>query len=158
MKLLDDARLYRDIGDFGEVSQVETILDGKYVCPDNTNQSVKILLRHLQRPNTVSNKEPPTLMSLAAYRESWRVVKENTSSRGPHIGIYKSEAQHPLLGWIFHQKSKTSYLLGYSLRRHRIGTDVMLPKRAGYWDVKDLRIIVLLDAEANHTNKHIRRE
>ena len=30
--LLDDSQLYLDIGVFGEGTQVEAILDGKYVC------------------------------------------------------------------------------------------------------------------------------
>ena len=71
--------------------------------------------------------------------------------------MYKAAAQHPLLGWIFHQKSEISYLSGYSLRRHRTGTDVMLQK-IDSWDVKDIRTIVLLDSEANQTYKYIGRE
>ena len=74
--LIDDHCLYIYIGAFGEGPQVESILDGKYVFPDNTNQSVKIFMRHLKRPNTVLNKEYPTLMSLADYRQSWKTVKE----------------------------------------------------------------------------------
>ena len=34
----------------------------------------------------------------------------------------------------------------------------MLPKKTESWDVKDLRTIVLLDSEANHTYKLILRE
>ena len=45
----------------------EAIPDGTYVFPDNTNQAVKKFLRHLKRTNNVSKKEPPTLISLAAY-------------------------------------------------------------------------------------------
>ena len=71
--------------------------------------------------------------------------------------MYKAAAQHPLLGWIFHQKSEISYLSGYSLIRHRTGTDVMLQK-IDSWDVKDIRNIVLLDSEANQTYKYIGRE
>ena len=54
--LLDDPRLYRDIGDFGEGKQVEAIMDGTYVCPDNTDQAVKAFLGNLQCQNNVSNK------------------------------------------------------------------------------------------------------
>ena len=97
-------------------------------------------------------------MSLAAYRESCKIVKENTSSQLPHIGMYKESAHHPQLGQIFHQKSEIPYLSGYSLRRHHIGTDVMLPKKADSWDVKYLCTIVLLYSEANHTTKRIRKE
>ena len=88
--LLDESWIFRNIGAFGEGPQVEAILDGTYVCPDNYYQAMKTFLKHLQRPNTVSNKEPPTLMSLAAYRESWKTVKENTSLQRPHIGMYKA--------------------------------------------------------------------
>ena len=90
--------MYLDIGAFVEVPHVEAILDGTYVCPNNTNQALNTFLRHLQRPNTVSNKEPSTLMSLATYIESWKTIKEHTSLQGPHIGTYKVSDQHPLLG------------------------------------------------------------
>ena len=52
--------------------------------------------------------------------------------------MYKAAAQHPLLGWIFRQKSEITYLSWYSLRRHRTVTDVVLPKNSNSWDVKDL--------------------
>ena len=80
------------------------------------------------------------------------------SSQGPHIGMYISAAQHRLLGWIFCQKSKIPYLSGYSLRRHHIGTVIMLPKKADLQDVKYLCTIVLLDLESNHTQINIERE
>ena len=48
------------------------------------------------------------------------------SSQGPHIGIYKAMAQHPLLGWIFHQKYEIPYLSGYSFIQHSTFADVML--------------------------------
>ena len=72
--------------------------------------------------------------------------------------MYESAAQKPLLGWIFHQKSEIPYLSGYSFRRNRIGTDVMLPKKVESQDVEDLSTIFLLDSEANHTYKRIGRE
>ena len=78
--LFDETRLYLDIRDFGEGPQVEAIMDGTYICPENTGPEVKKLLRNLQRSTTVSDKEPLTLMSLDAYRESCEIVKENISS------------------------------------------------------------------------------
>ena len=72
--------------------------------------------------------------------------------------MYKSAVQHSLLGCIFHHKSEIPYLPGYSLRRHCIGTAVMLTKQADSWDVKDLRTIFLLDSEENHTYKRIGRK
>ena len=133
--------MYRNIGAFGEGPQVEAILGGTYVFPNKTDQSVKKFLVHLQRPNSVSNKYPATLISLATYIESWKVVKENMSPQGPHIEMYKAVMQHLLLGWIFHQKSEIPYLSGYSFRRNSIITDVVLPKIVDSRDAKDLRNI-----------------
>ena len=95
--LLNDPQLYLDIEAFGEGPHVEDILDNTDVCPDNIYPAVKTLLIHQQRPKTVSDKELPTLMSLAAYRESWKIVKKNMSSQVPHIRIYKSALHQPLL-------------------------------------------------------------
>ena len=67
--LLHDIRLYLDIGDFGEGPHVEYIIDGKYVCPENTYPKVNTFIMHIQRQTTVSGKKPRTLMSLAIYRK-----------------------------------------------------------------------------------------
>ena len=69
--------------------------------------------------------------------------------------MYKAAAQHPLLGWIFYQKSKIPYLSVYSLYLHHTGTGVMLLEKYDLWDVQDLFIVVLLDSETNHNYKLI---
>ena len=79
--------MYWDIIDLVEVPHTEAILGVTYACPDDIDPAVKTLLRRLQRLQTVSGEEPPIPINLAAYRESWRIVKENTSSQGPHIGM-----------------------------------------------------------------------
>ena len=43
--------------------------------------------------------------------------------------MYKAVVQHPLLGWLFYQKSEILYLSGYNLRQHRTGTDVVLTEK-----------------------------
>ena len=45
-------------------------------------------------------------MILAAYRESWKIAKENKSSHEPHIRMYKVMEHHPLIGRIFHKSIK----------------------------------------------------
>ena len=85
--LLDDPRLYPDIGSFGKVPQVETICDGMYVCPDDIDPEVKTFLRYLQLPPTVLVKETPNLIIFAAYRESWEIFKEIMSSKVPHVAM-----------------------------------------------------------------------
>ena len=126
--LLDDPQLYSDISAFDEVPQVEAIIDGTYVCPDDTYPSVKTFLRQLKRPPTVSGKEPAILTSFTKYIAYWKKVKENISLQGPHIRMYKAAAHNHLLGWIFHRKSGFPYLSWYSICQNCTCTDVMLMK------------------------------
>ena len=72
---LDNLRLYLDIEAFCEFPQIEAIIDGTYFCQKNTNLAVKKFLIHRQRPTTISDMEPLTLMSLVVYRESWEKVE-----------------------------------------------------------------------------------
>ena len=141
-QLLDEPWLYLDIGDFGEGPQVEYIVDGTYVCTDNTDPAVKKIVRHIQLPPTVWSNKHTTLMILAKYM-SWK---------GPHIGIYKATGQYPLQGWIFHKRSEISYLSSYySICQHLTGNDIRLLEKYDLWDVQDLWNIFLLWSEVIHT-------
>ena len=111
----------------------------------------------LQCPPTVSGKEPPSLISLGIYRESWKLVKENMSSQGPHIRLHKAAAQHHLLGSIFHQKYDITYLSVYSLHWHSTVTDVMLLKNRLMVCTRHFHHI-LLESESNHTYTYVGRE
>ena len=53
--LINDPWLYLDIEASSECPQVKAILEGTYVCLDNTYPYVKKYFRHLQLPTTVSD-------------------------------------------------------------------------------------------------------
>ena len=55
------------------------------------------------------------LMSLQKFYDSWKNVKERTSSIGPHILHYKAETQHDRLAHMFHMKSEIPLLGGFAL-------------------------------------------
>ena len=120
--------------------------------------TVKKFLRHLQCPWTVSDKEPPTLMSLAAYRESCKIFKEHNLLQGPHIGMYKFGSTAPFIRTDLPSKVWNYIPIGIlsqtTLYRHQCH----VTKKTYSWDVKDLRTIVLIDSEENLTYKRIDRE
>ena len=96
--LLDYTRLYLDLRQYVNGTSVLTIIDGTYQCPGGTTPVFITFFRHLQIPPSVSITTSTNLQSVLESCDSWKSVKENTSSHGPHIGMYKAEAQYPQLG------------------------------------------------------------
>ena len=96
-------------------------------------------------------------MSLQEFCNSWKNVKEQTSSIGQHIGHYKAATQHDRLAHMFHIKSEIPLLGAFAPSRYKKGSDMMILKKANSTDIDKLRIVSLFDLEANHTNKWIGR-
>ena len=102
--LIDDPRLYLDLGQYRHGPSVPKVLYGIYKCPNDTTTYVVTLLCHIQIPPLVSITTPSTLKSPLEFRNYWKMVKENTSFHGPHIGMYKDASEHPQLVWKFNLK------------------------------------------------------
>ena len=151
-------QLMRDIGPMGEGPKVQDILQGTYECAPDTPKHVKTFIQSMSQPVTTTQPEGCFLMSQQEFRESWKVVKERTSSSGAHIGHYKAACQHDELSRLLHLRSEIPFLSGYAPQRYRNGVDVMLLKKAGVTDITKLRTIVLFDSESNHNNKRIGRQ
>ena len=81
------------------------------------------------------------------------MAKENNSSYGTHIGMYKVASQNPKLGWIFHLKLEIPSLEGYAPERQWLSTYVMWLKKINSWEVTELHTICLLDPEGNKNYK-----
>ena len=88
-------------------------------------------------------------MSREEFVTSWKNVRENTPSLGPHIGNYKAAVQHQHLASIFYKKSLISFKGGFAPKQYCKGLDVMIMKKAQLADIGKLRTIVLFDLEAN---------
>jgi hypothetical protein len=102
------------------------------------------------QPETIKIKP----VSFSAFCQGWKRAKEKTSSVGPHFGHYKAGVHHTTIANLLYQRSILPMITGYSPKRHKKGTDVMLLKKENVFDVERLRTIVLFDTKANMNNKH----
>ena len=71
-------------------------------------------------------------------------MKERTSSHGiAHFGHYKAGCLHDDIARVHYHMAEIPFTRGYSPKRHRQGTDLVLVKSANDFRVKKLRTIVL---------------
>ena len=91
------------------------------------------------------------------FAQSWKKMKEKTSSGELHFGHFRSGGTHNLINMVNYVMAEFPFRTGYSPKRWKNATDVMI-KKAGLYDVEKLRTIVLFEADFNHNNKFLGRE
>ena len=149
-------RLYRDLGEMGDGPRAQDVLKGTYKPPRGTSKATRSWLKRMKRDNM--DKRTATTPSLQAYREGWKKTKERTASGELHMGHFKAGAIHKKLGWVHYQMSLIPMSTGYSPKRWKTGTDVMLLKAPEVYLLEKLRTIVLYEADFNHENKRTGRK
>jgi hypothetical protein len=150
---LQKGKLLRDMGITGMGPKHKEIFQGSYIPPSGTNVATNSFLKKMKQ----LPQEPLFAVRSVSFRDfclGWKMVKEKTSSTGPHIGHYKTGIQHKQIARLLYQRSQIPMLTGYVPMRHRKGIDVMLLKKAQVYDVTKLRTIVLFDTEANMNKTH----
>jgi len=86
-------------------------------------------------------------------------AKEHTASSlsGAHFGHYKSGTFSKLINLIHTALAAILLKTGYSYHQWKKGINIMLEKSPGNFQVDNLRIILLFEADFNQLNKHIRQ-
>ena len=87
-------------------------------------------------------------------------MKERTSShRLLHFGHYKAGGcLHSDIAKVHYHMAEIPFTCGYSPRRHRKGTDLVLLKKVNDYHIEKLRTIVLFNAKCNMNHGRIGRE
>ena len=107
----------KDFGPIGDGPKAKSVLDGTYIPPPSANLSVCKL------PNEeVATKLPRTVQH---FQDSWKIVKENTSSRSIHFGHFKAAVQHPTLLLTHYALAEIPFCTGYVPTRWKQATDVI---------------------------------
>ena len=144
-----------DLGLMGEGPEVEAVLAGEYVPSIDLTQYTESWLHSMKLPNCSAKVDKTSLKS---YAQGWKKVKEATATGSAHVGHFKAGMKHPQIATLHYWMSMIPMLTGYSPKRWRQGTDVMLLKKPGNFHVEKLRTIVLYEADYNHENKRIGRD
>jgi hypothetical protein len=148
------------LGYTGQSEHTESVLDGSFVSPPNTNQYSALLLQHMQRPPSMSLvTDLPDRISTPEHMSNWKRAKEYTSSgiSGVHFGMFKSQATDPDLASFDAARRSIMYQTGETYPRWHKGVDVMLLKASGDTRAHKLCTILLLEADFNMNNKLLSR-
>ena len=149
-------QLLEDIGLLGDGPAVEDILNGTYIPPPSSSTATKLWLKNLHIPNR--DKREAIQSTLREYRHGWKLVREHTASGELHFGHYQACAQHDMLSWATFVMAGLPRATGFTPKRWRRCTDVMLLKKEGFFLLEKLRTIVLYESDFNHENKRLGRE
>ena len=149
-------QLLEDIGILGEGTAVDKILSGTYTCPEGTSDITKLWINTLFIPNRDTREVQ--VQSLKQYQRGWKIARESTASGELHFGHFKIEATHDMISWANYVMSNIPRQTGFVPNRWKKGTDIMLLKKEGLFNLEKLRTIVLFESDFNQANKLLGRE
>jgi hypothetical protein len=142
--------LYDLLGPLAMTKAEDEILAGTFIPPEGTDPFVVKLLPHLKRVPGAQDKKPPTFTK-EIHCEGWKKQKERTSSgpSGWHFGHSKAGALNAVIANFEYKMAAIPYRTGFSPLGWQHGTDVMLEKKKGTFNVEKLRAILLYEANFN---------
>jgi hypothetical protein len=139
----------------------QQILDGTFEIPEGTDHYAARLIPHLKRsPLVVAGKGSSLEFTAKEHRRGWKKAKEATSSgpSGIHFGHFIAGSTHEAVCLFDATMTNFPYKSGYSPDRWQQGTNVMLEKKPGNFQVDKLRAILLYEPDFNHNNKRLGRD
>ena len=134
----------------------ERIVSGEFEIPPNLDEGTTLWFQKMQDP-TSRITEVPIAINTASYTDSWRQMKELTSSApGLHFGHFKAISDTtPIAAEVHTLLAEIPIITGYAPQRWRKCTDAMLRKKANDIRPEKLRLVTLMAADFNHNNKLI---
>ena len=144
-------------GNMGKGPFTEEALLGNYCPPNDITEQAKdyIELCRLPQAELIVN---PLTRNLDYFCDSWKKMREQTSSRDTHFGHYKSALECNEIMTMHYQLAEIPFRTGYSPQRWQSATNVMILKKEGNTKLDKLRTLVLFEADFNHNNKHFGRK
>ena len=147
--------LLEEIGYDGMTEAGDQILKGNYSPPAETGRYTRELINQLKRTEHNFEHTPEAAIKTQSFKEGWKKIKENTSAgiSGTHFGHLKASAENAQLAEVEASFAHIPYMSGFSPTLWQYGVIVMIRKKAKSDMLKDLRSVVLTEAEWNFNNK-----
>ena len=141
-------------GAFGETEYTESVLQGSFQAPTSTDPMTQLFLEQCKTSQT------PTLIqrSVAQFKDSWLKMKEATSSHDLHFGHFKAACSHKQNLLVHYVMAEVPFRTGFVPSCWKHATNVMILKKAGFFNIEKLRTLCLFQSDHNHNNKYLGRE
>ena len=143
--------LLHEFGPYGTTKNIEKVLSGTYVCPENTDEFTKLFIQ------TCKAKEVKTQLERtpAYYKNSWKKMKEKTGTHDIHFGHFIASCQHQHNLLVHYILAEIPFRSGFAPSRWKVATNVMILKKAGMFEIEKLRTLCLFQSDYNHNNKFL---
>jgi hypothetical protein len=145
--------LLSDFGLFGEGPGTTQVLNGTYECQESIDEYTRDYIKLCKLSSTQTKLD----RSAQEFKQGWRKIDEKTSSRHLHFGHFKAACKNELNILVHYVLAEIPFRSGYSPKRWKNATNVMILKKAGVFDITKLRTIVLFEADFNQNNKYFGR-
>jgi hypothetical protein len=142
--------LLSDFGMFGKGPGTTQVLNGTYRCHDSIDEYTRDYIKLCKLSSTHIKLD----RSAQDFKKGWRKTDERTSSQHLHFGHFKAACKNELNILVHYVLAEIPFRSGYSPKRWKNATNVMILKKARVFDIKKLRTIVLFEADFNQNNKY----
>ena len=152
--------LLQDLGFLGLTDSSSSIINGTYICPDDSPPFTNEFIHQFRLINH-DIPSPPNIMTTKSFTSGWKKMKEITSAAsftGIHFGHLKSASLDPSLADFEAAIANVPYSTGYQPIQWKKSIICMIKKKANVDLVTKLRTIVLTEADFNFNNKKLGRE
>jgi hypothetical protein len=134
------------------------ILAGTYQYPPEFDEATKEILKECAKIRLLIPKDSVTTrITKDDWHRHWSMAKESTSSSASdrHFGHYKAGLRSEYIAYLHALQATLITRRGIVLDRWSKGLSVMLEKIFGCLLITKLRLILLMEADFNPTNKAI---
>jgi hypothetical protein len=153
--------LLSDLEYLADTTTADEILAGTYTVPPGVDIYTAKLIAELRMPDVIRNS-PLTAATVTTedHTNGWRRQKENVSSDpdGLSFSHFKAGIEDELIANFDATLRSLPYQYGFSPTEWRNLTDVEIPQKAGVYDIKKMRTIILMNSEFNMNNKKMGRD
>ena len=132
------------------------ITEGTAYNDDGIDTKTREVLKYLALKEGSKRFFEPRPLDIKECQEGWKKVTERTSSsmrHGTHFGHWITGYTDEEISLIHTGMSNIPFMSGYSPERWRTGTNSIIPKETGNYNIKRLRTILLYEADFNFNNK-----
>jgi hypothetical protein len=150
--------LISDLGYLGDTTAAEEILAGTYKIPSGIDQYTVKLINELRTPEVIRNS--PLVVGYVSTKDhvyGWKRHKEGVLADpdGLSFSHFKAGVQDDLISQFDATICSLPYQYGFSPTKWQRMIDVELLKKAGVYNIKKMRTIILMNSEFNMNNKKL---
>jgi hypothetical protein len=153
--------LVSELGYLADTDAAERILQDDYRIPDELDPYAALLIRELRMPDSIHQQPFVTShVTTEDHIQGWQKQKESVSANpdGLSFSHYKAGITEDLIAQFDTTLRSLPHQYGFTPEAWLPMTDVEILKKAGVYDVKKMRIILLMNAEFNMNNKKLRHD